>query len=106
MAWSDADCSNQAHLSICIRYCYTENDVCYVTEDYCDIVELVKMNAETICSICSFSTKSKLDFQFTKNIKFPSSSEVSLFQFPRNAILRLPRVIITSIRDKGLAPFF
>jgi hypothetical protein len=27
-------------------------------------------------------------------------------QFPRNAILRLPRVIITSIRDKRLALFF
>ena len=48
MADECADCSNQAHLSICIRYCYTENDVCYVTEDFCGFVELVKTNAETI----------------------------------------------------------
>ena len=43
-----ADCSNQAQLSICIRYCYTENDVCYVTEDFCGFVKVVKTNAETI----------------------------------------------------------
>jgi hypothetical protein len=48
----------------------------------------------------------KSSLLFTKNIKFPSSSEVSMFQFPRNAILRLPRVIITSIRDKRLALVF
>lgn len=48
MADECADCANQAQLSICVRYCYTENDTCFVTEDFCGFVELVKTDAETI----------------------------------------------------------
>jgi hypothetical protein len=63
MADECADCSNQVQLSICIRYCYTENDVCYVTEDFCDFVELVKMNATSVYNFTS-------DFQFATMNEF------------------------------------
>ena len=60
-----ADCSNQVQLSICIRYCYTENDVCYVTEDFCGFVKLVKTNAETI-STCILNKLREWGFDLTR----------------------------------------
>ncbi|VDI41134.1 Hypothetical predicted protein [Mytilus galloprovincialis] len=65
MADECADCSNQAQLSICIRYCYTENDAWYVTEDFCGFVELVKTNAETI-STCILNKLREWGFDLTR----------------------------------------
>ncbi len=65
MADECADCSNQVQLSICIRYCYTENDVCYVTEDFCGFVKLVKTNAETI-STCILNKLREWGFDLTR----------------------------------------
>jgi hypothetical protein len=65
MADECADCSNQAQLSICILYCYTENDVCYVTEDFCGFVKLVKANAETI-STCILNKLREWGFDLTR----------------------------------------
>ena len=65
MADEGADCSNQVQLSICIRYCYTENDVCYVTEDFCGFVKLVKTNAETI-STCILNKLREWGFDLTR----------------------------------------
>ncbi|CAC5381162.1 unnamed protein product [Mytilus coruscus] len=65
MADECADCSNQAQLSICIRYCYTENDAWYVTEDFCGFVELVKTNAETI-STCILNKLREWGFNLTR----------------------------------------
>ena len=65
MADECTDCSNQVQLSICIRYCYTENDVSYVTEDFCGFVKLVKTNAETI-STCILNKLREWGFDLTR----------------------------------------
>ncbi|XP_056017385.1 52 kDa repressor of the inhibitor of the protein kinase-like [Ostrea edulis] len=48
MADECTDCSNQAQLSICIRYIYEDNKTSQVTEDFCGFIELKSTDAKTI----------------------------------------------------------